>query len=441
MPNVNFYLKKPEGKPPRSLIYLQFTYSGKKLIYSFGQNIDGSRKKVSKAINKRGWQYVAWDEKKQRVKDIQQTTADGQFALNEVLDKLEQECIKAYRAELKNGIPPISVLKSLLDKYMNQNEGKDDAPSIYKLLDRFISGEIKFKGKDKSGSTLKGYTTVKGHLQAFDLKTKYKLNFENIDLDFFYKYTSFLKKDLGLKPNTIGKDITILKTVLGEAVDLGYTTNMQFKHKKFSISEEETDAVYLSEQEIISLYRFDFSNDQRLEQVRDLWVFGSFVGLRFSDYSDIRPENIVKIDGDLFIKVMTKKTKDLVIIPCNPIVLEIFEKYKDNHNRLPRTISNQKFNEYIKDACEKSELFTEKGRLSTDPTLELWQSISSHTARRSFATNYYLSGFPTIDLMKITGHKTEKAFLKYIRVTKLDTAKRLNAHMKKQWSLKILKVA
>lgn len=65
--------------------------------------------------------------------------------------------------------------------------------------------------------------------------------------------------------------------------------------------------------------------------------------------------------------------------------------------------------------------------------------ISSHTARRSFATNYYLEGFPTIDLMKITGHKTEKAFLTYIKVSQLDTAKRLNQHMKKKWEEKKIK--
>jgi integrase len=84
---------------------------------------------------------------------------------------------------------------------------------------------------------------------------------------------------------------------------------------------------------------------------------------------------------------------------------------------------------------------TEKGRLSSDPEKELSQCISSHTARRSFATNYYLDGFPTSELMKITGHRTEKAFLKYIKVTKLDTAKRLNVHIKKRWSEKLLRVA
>jgi len=84
---------------------------------------------------------------------------------------------------------------------------------------------------------------------------------------------------------------------------------------------------------------------------------------------------------------------------------------------------------------------TEKGRLSTNPSLELWECISSHTARRSFATNYYLQEFPIVHLMKITGHRTEKSFYKYIKISKLESAKRLSIHNKKRWSEKMLKVA
>jgi integrase len=148
----------------------------------------------------------------------------------------------------------------------------------------------------------------------------------------------------------------------------------------------------------------------------------------------------VQIDGEYFIKTITQKTKELVIIPTNPVIIEIFNKYQKNANKLPKTLSNQKFNDYIKEVCKLAEL-NEKGRLTSKPDVMLWEAISSHTARRSFATNYYLQGFPTIDLMKVTGHKTEKAFLKYIRVSKLDTAKRLNEHIKNNWSRSILRVA
>jgi integrase len=187
-------------------------------------------------------------------------------------------------------------------------------------------------------------------------------------------------------------DIKNIKVFMTEAIDLNYTKNMEFKHKKFSMSEVDVDAVSLSEQEVINLYNFKFEN-KRLEQVKDLFVFGCCTGLRFSDYSAVEKENIVNIDGDLFIKIIPNKTDDLVIIPCNPIVLDIFKKYEGNYNTLPKALSNQKFNEYIKEACQIAGL-TEKGRLSTHLKAELFNCITSHTARRSFATNLYLDVTP-----------------------------------------------
>lgn len=162
--------------------------------------------------------------------------------------------------------------------------------------------------------------------------------------------------------------------------------------------------------------------------------------IKRSNYSTIKPGNIVYIDGDRFIKIITIKTKELVIIPCNTVILQIFDKYKDSPNSLPRSYSAQKFNEYIKEVCEKADL-KETGRLSTDPERQMFECVTSHTARRSFATNLYLDGYPTLEIMKITGHKTERAFQKYIKVSKLDAAKRLSAFMKKRWSEKMLKVA
>jgi integrase len=357
------------------------------------------------------------------------------------LDNLKKLCEKSFNEALKSGIPAPGYLRKILQDFVNQNNSTDgpDTPTFFKLATRFIAGEIKNRGKDKSKSSLKNYHAVTKHLKDFQRVSKYTITFETINLDFFYKYTSYLKL-LGLAPNTIAKDIAILKVFMGEAIDLGYTTNMQFRHSKFSYSEVETDSVYLSEKELALLFKFNFSGNKKLENVRDLFVFGAWVGLRFSDFSNIKSENIIQIDGEYFIKMITQKTKELVYIPCNPVVLEIFKKYECNQNMLPKTISNQKFNDYIKDVCRAAGL-TEKGRLGNNNALELWECISSHTARRSFATNYYLQGFPTLDLMKITGHKTEKAFMKYIRVTKLDAAKRLSAHMKKMWSEKMLRVA
>lgn len=78
---------------------------------------------------------------------------------------------------------------------------------------------------------------------------------------------------------------------------------------KFAFNEVETDQVYITEKELNDLYKFDFSHNKKLEQVRDLFIFGAWVGLRFSDFSNIKSENIVKIEGDHFIKMITKKQR------------------------------------------------------------------------------------------------------------------------------------
>ena len=417
LPTIHFRLKQPDKKGI-SNIYLQFIYNKRRLFYSFGQSV----------------KQADWNEKKQRVKNKLATTLDGKYSLNDLLDNLENICLKTYQESLKDGIPEPDTLKDAMEAFFNKHHHQikeiTNKPTLYSLAQRFVSGEIKNKGKDKSTGSLNNYAAVLKHLRDFEKDTNTKVDFETIDLNFFYSYVNYLKTKKNLAINTIAKDISILKVFMSEAVDLEYTDNMKYKHRKFSFNEEETEHVYLTVHDLDKLYRAHIPN-KKLSQVRDLFIFGAWTGLLFSDYSNIKHENIIEMDGDLYIKIITQKTKELVIIPCNPVVVEIFEKYKKNDNRLPNTISNQKFNDYIKDAAEIAEL-NETGRLSTKPKDPLFKLISSHTARRSFATNFYLQGFPSIDLMKVTGHKSERSFLKYIRVSKLDTAKRLNKHIKQQ---------
>lgn len=447
--NVNFYLKKAEETTGRSLIYLKFKYSGNVLVYTFDQTISPDQ----------------WSSSKQRVKNNRTTTKDGLHSLNDLLNNLEGVLLTAYRKELSKGIPAKATLKEALDNFMNSNKDNPERATFYKLLDRFISGEILYKGKEKSPNTIKTYNTLKGHLRAFDKVRHWPVDYNTITLDFLYKYIAFLRttfpeaevnriqdekirksvKSLPVGQNAIAKDVQIIKTVMGKAVTLKETNNLWFEHEDFTAAREETDAVYLTDREILSLWKFDLSYNPRLEAIKDLFVFGCYVGLRYSDYSTVKPENIVQIENDkgekrLFIKMITAKTGSQVIIPCNPIVLQIFEKYKHNPNRLPKSQANQPFNRAIKEVCKLAGL-TETGRLGTIPELPLFEAISSHTARRSFATNTFLSGFPVIDLMKVTGHTTEKAFMKYIRHTKLESARRLDEHIIKQWSSFILKVA
>lgn len=458
MPAVNFYLKKPEPvknekgaviqwkmrkdktgklKPDYpdhvySLVYLQFKFGNKKVIYSPGLKV------------MRG----DWNGKKQRAKSDKLTGDHGQY-INDTLNDLERVCLDAYRKQMIKGSPEPAAIKQAMSDYINGTVSEDQN-SLKKLIDRFCKGEIlissgKKAGKARSDATLKNFRLTRSRLLEFEREKKYPLTYDNITLDFYEKLVGYLrsKKENGqrtISDSSIGNTIKDLKTIMGVAADRDYTSNMQFKKKAFAKLADETDAIYLTWDEILIVYRHDFSGNPSLDAVRDLFIFGCCVGLRYSDYSAVKPENIVKDNGDYFIKMKTQKTGEQVIIPCHPVVLEIFRKYKDRENRLPKAISNQKFNDYVKEVCKVVGLI-DKGRLQSEPDLQLWECVSSHTARRSFATNLYLEGFPVIDLMKITGHKTESAFLTYIKVSKLDTARRLAAHTKKNWSESLLRVA
>jgi integrase len=129
-----------------------------------------------------------------------------------------------------------------------------------------------------------------------------------------------------------------------------------------------------------------------------------------------------------------------VVIPIHSSVEKILKKY---NGVLPPSLSNQKTNDALKEVGKKlpslqkttSRTFT-KGGVKETKTFQKWELLSSHTARRSFATNEYLAGMQTLTIMAITGHRSEKSFLKYIKLTPNEHARLLKGHWEKRDSLK-----
>jgi integrase len=216
---------------------------------------------------------------------------------------------------------------------------------------------------------------------------------------------------------------------MNEAVDRNLTTNLQFKNKRFRTVEEPSETIYLTEKEIKRIHDLDLSDNVRLEKVRDLFIIACYTGLRFSDLVELRNENI--INKGTVVRITTVKTGEVVIIPLKGFVKEILKKYKGIP---PQAISNQKMNEYLKELGEKAELSDDviisctRGGKRHRETFKKHELITTHTARRSFATNAYLQNVPTISIMKITGHRTEKSFLKYIKISQEDNANKLISH-------------
>ena len=186
----------------------------------------------------------------------------------------------------------------------------------------------------------------------------------------------------------------------------------------------------MNENEIELIRLLDLSKNERLDRVRDLFLIGCYTGARFSDYTKIRKHNVIK---DTCTFTMQKVKKD-VVVPIYNETKTILEKY---NYQLPPRISSQKMNEYIKEICKMAGI-TEKYHFqdeSIEPT-EKFKLVTTHTARRSFATNAFLDEIPVITIMRATGHSKESDFYRYIRMKPTDGAQRMVEMRNKRGKLK-----
>jgi len=326
-------------------------------------------------------------------------------------------------------------LKITVDRFFNPDKYKEKKLTLFDFIQSRIE-ESKNRlnpntGKKITESTLKKYGTCFYHLKQYSKQKGKTFDFADIDLEFYHAFTDYLINGCQLATNTVGKQIAILKGFLNEATERGINENRSFKSSRFKVVTEESEAVYLTEDELTKIFNTDFDNSPRLDRVRDLFLVGCWTGCRFSDFSTITPSQIKA--GMLHVE--QEKTGNKVVIPLHPVVNSILGKY---NGVLPEAPSNQKFNDYIKEVCELAGIDTSetlsitKGGKRISETKPKYQLVSSHTARRSFATNLYKDGFPSISIMAITGHKTEKAFLKYIKVTPEEHASLLQLHWAKK---------
>lgn len=281
-------------------------------------------------------------------------------------------------------------------------------------------------GKIVCSKVQKDYTNTLNDLKGFGEEQKKVFDFKDIDLSFFDDFIQYLQKKK-LAVNTIRKKITVLKTFLNAAKEEGKNPYDAYKSKKFSVKGEESDSVYLNESELDKIYKLNLSKNDTVDRVRDLFLVGCWTGCRYSDIAQITPENI----SDGFINIKQIKTGQAVSIPLHPIMSAILKKYK---GVLPEPIENGHFNKYVSDIAElagineKVHKAITKGGVNVSKAYKKFELCSSHTARRSFATNLYLSGFPTLSIMAITGHKTEESFMRYIKVTPREHGRKLQDH-------------
>lgn len=417
MATINFFFRSEADK--EETICMIVRNQNDKLVYSTGLKVNPKH----------------WNKEKQRVKNV--SIVKNRDAINSQLDRLNFEINSFIMEQTRTG-QGVSMQKVKEFAAVLTGKSTEQPKALFPFIQNYIekskSRTNEKSGKDITPSTIKKYNTCFNYLKKYAKHKRYKsgeIDFQDITLDFYLNFTEYLKKSLNLATNTVGKQIAVLKMFLRVATDNGLNTNPDFKSTRFKIISEDSENIYLNESELLQLYDLDLSQNKRLEKIRDLFLVGAYTGCRFSDVTSITKENV---KGSM-IEIEQIKTGKKVAIPFHPIVKAIWEKYG---GELPRNVSNQKFNDYIKEVCklaginEPTTKSITKGGLRVTQRFEKWEMVTSHTARRSFATNLYKSGFPSISIMAITGHKTETSFLKYIKVTPDEHAKLLELHWQKE---------
>jgi integrase len=432
MAEYNFYLKEPKT-------------TGETPIYLFIRFKDGTKLQTIKLSIGEKIEPKYWNP------DLQtpRKTFEGHLELKTRLEDYKTRANEYFR-RLQNDnmgqLPQVEELKEVLIKEFRDIITTPSKPQLdfFNFVDAFIierkDGINPSTGKKFSDSLTKHYSVTLNKIKEFNKKKRIKkFDFDSVTLDFYFDFMEYLKKQ-NYSANYIGCQIKVLKTFMSSARERGLHNNTDYTKKRFQKTSEVTDQIYLSVEELEQLETLDLSKDKRLENVRDLLILGAWTGLRFSDFNEIST-NDIKLnspDGDIII-IRTQKTGRTVVIPIFPQVRRIIDRYKDRTaNSLPRPITNQKFNEYIKEVGKLAEidepvsLSITKGGVRIAKTTPKYEVMSSHVCRRSFATNAYKMGVPSITIREITGHDSESAFLRYIRATPKEHANKMRDIMMQQ---------
>lgn len=281
-------------------------------------------------------------------------------------------------------------------------------------------------------NTIKPYRTTRKHL--INLQTLIKKEFLITDLnqELHDEFSEYLISDLGMSKNAHSKIIMVLLQILKYAIKKKLLPSSILSEVQFNTSREETDNIYLNENEIELLMNLkDFSNKND-EEVRDMFVLACYTGLRFSNYAKIDLDYL----QDGILKTIQIKTKQKVTIPIHPNVRKIIDKY---NGVLPNVPTNQEFNRTLKEIGIRipelnvpfAKQITRRRKKTVEETMK-WEKLTTHTARRSFCTNMYLLGVPVMTIMSISGHKTEKSFRSYIKASGEEHAKIMMGFWDKQ---------
>ncbi|MDA3614745.1 phage integrase SAM-like domain-containing protein [Chitinophagaceae bacterium LY-5] len=280
------------------------------------------------------------------------------------------------------------------------------------------------KDKYKKGSV---YNYVKRRIAIVEYEAETGvICLEDICPEWADEFILFLMEQKQYCKNTIATHIAGVKAVLNILYKKGIS---EYNGTGIGTSKELTTAVFSSIEDLQVLLNTDFGDREALSRVRYVYVMHCFLGLRFSDLRKFLrdPKTYLRHHGNSqFVELKTQKNGEVVVIPIADVVKQILDIFGYDFNGL---FTYQHYNKSIREMAEiagltnKIECTRTKAGVRQDYIMRKCDMMSSHTARRTFATNAMLSkDFNMTAIMKITGHRTVNSFERYVRCNVLESA-------------------
>lgn len=369
-----FFLKIPRNESKIRTIYLRIT-------------VDGIPKETS---TKRKWDISRWDQKLERAVG----TKEDAKSINMFLESLTLK-INEYKTEnMYNG--KLITAQKVMDYILGKNAAR------VKVLEEFQKHNDEMTallGKGYAKGTLDRFTITINHLRAF-IRLEFNaedLEFSDLNLEFIKDFQFYLRSVRNCSNNTTLKYIANFKKIVLRAIDNEVILKDPFKN--FKAKKSKIIKKPLSTQELYELERHYFSTD-RLNVVRDVFVFQCYTGLAYIDVYQLKKTDIKEgVDKQSWIMSERQKTGSATNVPLLPQALKIIDKYKDHPLCMQRgtvlpVASNQKMNEYLKEIA----------LLCAFPF-----TLNTHMARRTFGSTVTLQNNVPINVVKeMLGHSSVK---------------------------------
>lgn len=354
--SINFFLKSGRKKCNLRYIYLRIT-------------VDGIPKETSISHK---WDSTRWNQKQERAIG----TKDDAKTLNYLLDSIVSK-INGFKLELIANGRTITAL-TLMDYVQGKVAGKAKVLEEFQLHNDEI---FKLVPKEYAPGTHERYVTARSHVADF-IKFKYKrtdLEFRELNYEFVHDYEHYLKTVRNCSNNTSIKYISNFKKIILRAVAKGIINSSPFK--LYKPKKTKLDKQPLSKEELTVLKNKTF-NTERLDVVRDIFVFQCYTGLAYIDVFQLNKDDLSKdSENNWWIKSKRQKTDAPITIPLLPKAIEIIKKYEKDPKCSETNVvlpvrSNQKMNEYLKEIANLCGISS---------------SLNTHKARRTFGSTVTLA--------------------------------------------------